>query len=345
MICYPIKTLPCYKQMPWGGQALNEKYGKHSLFELTGESWEASSHRNGQTRAAEGKYAGMTPGELAAEFGADFLGTRAASKEFPVLFKLIDSKGKLSVQVHPNDEYAKRDNDNGKTEMWIVLDAEEGAGLWLGFKEPISREKFRECIEKNTLAEVLNFAPCNAGDVFFLRPGLVHAIGEGLIIAEIQQSSDATYRVYDWGRLGVDGKPRALHIEKALDVTDTSLAGEKGASLSVDKGACRIDYLSGCRLFGALRASGKALSDDTLGKSFHILFIAEGTGVVSCCGCDVYAQKGETIIIPACAGSYGVRGDFELYRFWVPDFVEDYLAPLKKAGYDEKRIEGLFELV
>jgi mannose-6-phosphate isomerase len=345
MFCYPIKTLPCYKQMPWGGRALNEKYGKQSLFELTGESWEASSHRNGQTPAAQGRYAGMTPGELAAEFGAEFLGSRVASREFPLLFKLIDSRDKLSVQVHPDDEYAKRDNDNGKTEMWIVLDAEEGAGLWLGFKEPISRERFRECIEQNTLAEVLNFVPCKKGDVFFLRPGLVHAIGEGLIIAEIQQSSDATYRVYDWGRLGIDGKPRALHIDKALDVTDTALAGEKGASLTVSSGDCRVDYLAGCRLFGALRASGKALTDHTRGASFHILFFAEGEGVVSCGGCDVYAQKGETVIIPACAGEYGVRGDFEVYRFWVPDFEEDYLAPLKEAGYDEKRIGALFEQV
>jgi len=331
--------------MPWGGQALNEKYGKHSLFEFTGESWEASSHKNGQTPVVEGRYVDMTPGELAAEFGVELLGTRAVSKEFPVLFKLIDAKGKLSVQVHPNDEYAKKDNDNGKTEMWIVLDSVAGAGLWLGFKEPISHDKFRECIENNTLSEVLNFVPCKPGEVFFLRPGLVHAIGEGLIIAEIQQSSDATYRVYDWGRMGVDGKPRALHIEKALDVTNTSLKGQKSVSLSVDKESCRLDYLSGCRLFGSLRASGTNLFDNTEGKSFHILFVAKGSGIISCCGCDVYAEKGETVIIPACAREYKMRGDFEIYRFWIPNFNEDYLNPLSAAGHDYKKIVTLYEIV
>ncbi|MBR4941320.1 MAG: class I mannose-6-phosphate isomerase, partial [Clostridia bacterium] len=239
MFVYPIKMTPCCKAAPWGGSKLAGEFYKKTEFEFTGESWEMSAHKNGRSVAENGEYKGMDLAELTEKFGAELLGDRVKGSEFPVLFKLIDARDRLSVQVHPNDEYARAaENDNGKTEMWTVIGCEEGAGLYLGFKEPITREEYAERIRTNTLEEVLQFVPAELGKSYFLPAGLVHAIGAGLVIAEIQQSSDSTYRVYDWGRMGLDGKPRQLHIEKAIDVSNTAWAGAASESLSVKTDAC-----------------------------------------------------------------------------------------------------------
>ena len=339
----PIKTTPCYKSMPWGGTLLNEQYGKHSTFPVTGESWEAADHFNGKTPACGGAYDGMDFSQIIDAMGADaFLGRKTTSGHFPLLFKLIDAREKLSVQVHPNDAYAKRDGDLGKTEMWIVLQSEPGAGLYLGFEEAISKETYQALIEKNELESALHFVPASVGDTFFLPPGLVHAIGAGLVIAEIQQSSDATYRVYDWGRMGLDGKPRQLHIAKALDVTNTALKGECSTPLTLDAGGAKIDMIKACPLFAAQRirlADSCALN--TNGDSFSILFCASGSLSVSTCDGAVTLEKGMTAVIPAAAHAFSLHGKAEAYRFFVPDIEKDIVQPLKAAGFPDEAIRPL----
>lgn len=185
------------------------------------ESWELSCHKDGSSVIANGPYAGMTLPEYLARF-PDAAGSRCERfPAFPVLFKLIDAKDKLSVQVHPSDDYALREEGKyGKTEMWVVLDCVPGAELIYGFSAPITREEMRRRIEAGTLLEVVNRVPVHPGDVFFIEAGTLHAIGAGIVIAEIQQSSNLTYRVYDYDRRDAQGNPRQLHIEKALAVAE-----------------------------------------------------------------------------------------------------------------------------
>ena len=343
----PILTEPCYKSMPWGGSRLNESYGKQSPFDLTGESWEAADHFNGKTPARSGGFTGMDFAQIAAALPASaFLGRLTPDGRFPLLFKLIDAREKLSVQVHPDDRYAASDGDRGKTEMWIVLEAQTGAGLYLGFEHSISKDEYKGLIERNALETALHFVPAAVGDTFFLPPGLVHAIGGGLVIAEIQQSSDATYRVYDWGRLGLDGKPRPLHIAKALDVTDTSLKGERGAVLPVQCEGAEIDFLTACPFFAAqrIRLTGNSRMR-TRGDSFSIVFCAGGSLTLSAAGGDVSMKTGTTAVIPAAADAFTLSGQAELYRFFVPDIEADIVLPLRNAGYREESIRKIIRSI
>lgn len=343
MVIYPIKMTPCCKAAPWGGSKLRNEFLKNTEFEFTGESWEMSAHKNGKSVAANGIYAGRALDELTAEFGSELLGTRCRTKEFPVLFKLIDARDRLSVQVHPNDEYAqKAENDNGKTEMWTVLSCEEGAGLYLGFKKPITREEYAQRIKNNTLEEALEFVPAEKGRSYFLPAGLVHAIGAGLVIAEIQQSSDSTYRVYDWGRMGLDGKPRQLHIGKALDVSNTSQKGAASESLKAEEPWGTREWLNACGYFAAMKLTLNGSAEEDTGKgSFHILFVAEGEGKVSCGGESVSLKKGETALIPAEAGKYCLSGSMTAFRYWLADAQSEYIEPLEKLGFDSKTVSAL----
>ena len=201
---------PC-KDYIWGGNRLREEYGKISDADKIAESWELSCHKDGQSVIANGKDKGKTLSEYVAE-NKKSLGTACDRFEyFPILIKLIDAKDNLSVQVHPDNDYAMRvEGEYGKTEMWYIVDCEEGSQLIYGFDKEISREEFADRIKNNTLLEVTNNVPVHKGDVFFIESGTLHAIGKGILIAEIQQNSNTTYRVYDYGRVGKDGKPRAI---------------------------------------------------------------------------------------------------------------------------------------
>jgi len=292
---------PHRKAMPWGG-----------------ERWEAAAHAHGSSTVCGGPCDGRALDDVAAEYGEALLGRRNRNG-FPLLFKVIDARERLSVQVHPNDEYAARISDRGKAEMWIVLGAQPGAGVYLGFNKPISSGEYRECIAGGTLASRLRFIPARPGDVFFIPPGMVHAVGGGLTVAEIQQNSDVTYRVYDWGRVGGDGKPRALHIRRALDVSDLSASGARARRLDTDG----MTFLPACRFFAAhlWRIGGDMKFGG--GDSFHILYCA--SGMVTLDGRPL--PRGSTAVLPACA-ECAVGGAGRLYDFWVPDFTADYIAPL-----------------
>lgn len=212
---YPLLLKPVIKDYLWGGTRLKEEYGFETDKEIAAEGWMLASHKDGTNTVLNGELKGKSFDEALKLWGSK-------DEAFPLLIKLIDAKDKLSVQVHPEDEYAYRvEGEAGKTEMWYIVDCDEGTQLIYGFKNEIDKDEFEKRIKDNTLDEVMNYVPVKKGDVFFIAAGTLHAIGKGILIAEIQQNSNTTYRVSDYGRLGADGKPRELHIEKALEVTKT----------------------------------------------------------------------------------------------------------------------------
>lgn len=303
---------PC-KDYLWGGTRLRDEYGKKSDKDKLAESWELSCHKDGQSVIANGEFEGVTLTEYIEKSGKAVLGKNCERFEyFPILIKLIDAKDNLSVQVHPDNDYAMRvEGEYGKTEMWYIVDCEEGAELLYGFKKEISREEFAERIANNTLLEVTNNVPVHKGDVFFIDAGTLHAIGKGILIAEIQQNSNTTYRIYDYGRVGADGKPRELHVGKACEVTQltppvrpTKPMGEK-----MQKDGYSSTLLATSEYFNVnkLEITEKAEIEVT-GDSFVSLLCLDGSFTVN----DITLNKGESCFIPAAYGGVNISGNGEI---------------------------------
>ena len=310
----PLKLKAPLKDYIWGGTKLITDFNKKTDLNKVAESWELSCHKDGQSVIENGEFAGMTLSDYITKKGKKILGTDCEKfEEFPVLIKLIDAKDNLSVQVHPDNEYAMRvEGEYGKTEMWYIVDCDEGASLLYGFKEKISKDKFAECIENNTLLDVANSVSVKKGDVFFIEAGTLHAIGKGILIAEIQQNSNTTYRVYDYGRVGVDGKPRELHVEKAKDVTklEPPTRPVKPEGAPIKKDGYTQTLLSSCEYFtvNVLDIDTEAVlsADD---KSFNSLLCLEGAAeVISADGEKVSMEKGDSVFIEADFGKYTVKG-------------------------------------
>ena len=254
---YPLLLEPPVKDYLWGGTRLKTDYHFKTDKEKAAEAWVLSCHPDGMSRLAEGEMKGLTLPEAALKYPGNFFGTRCAEfEEFPMLVKLIDAKRDLSVQVHPDDEYARREeHQSGKAEMWMVLEAEPGAALYYGFARAVSRDEIEKSLAENTLIDLLRRVPVQPGDVFYIPPGTVHAIGAGMVIAEIQQSSNVTYRLYDYDRTGKDGKKRELHIDKALAVANLRSSAEAPACGAIAGGA---EARSGGTGLGLWRAPGTA---------------------------------------------------------------------------------------
>ena len=309
---YPIKLKPAFKDYLWGGTRLRDDFGKDCDFDKIAESWELSCHKDGNSVVADGEFAGLTLAQYIEKEGKSVLGTNCEKFEnFPILIKLIDAKDNLSVQVHPNNEYAQRvEGEYGKTEMWYVVDCDEGASLLYGFKHNITKEEFRERIENNTLLEVTNSVPVKKGDVFFIEAGTLHAIGKGILIAEIQQNSNTTYRIYDYGRVGAAGKPRQLHIDKAVDVTNLCPAKPYPQSEPVDMGGWTKKRLAKCEYFTVDVINvdtSAALEADK--SSFVNILVLDGGCVLSSEGNDaVELKKGDSVFIPAGLGKFELTG-------------------------------------
>lgn len=302
---------PC-KDYLWGGNRLREEYYKTSPADKIAESWELSCHKDGESVIDNGAYKGKTLTEyLKANRAA--LGTACDRFEyFPVLIKLIDAKDNLSVQVHPNNDYAMRvEGEYGKTEMWYIVDCDEGAQLIYGFEKEISRDEFEQRIKSDTLLEVTNNVPVHKGDVFFIEAGTLHAIGKGILIAEIQQNSNTTYRVYDYGRVGADGKPRQLHIDKAIEVTELCPpkydTKPEGTPMAIEGGEKTL--LRSCEYFNVnkIKADGtvKLTASE---KSFNSVLVLDGSGKVG----GMNARKGDSFFIPAGNGEYEISGSVEV---------------------------------
>ena len=308
---YPLKLKPAFKDYLWGGTRLRDDFGKECSFDKIAESWELSCHKDGLSIIDNGIYKGTFLAEYIEKEGKSVLGTNCERFDnFPVLIKLIDAKDHRSVQVHPENEYALRvEGEYGKTEMWYVVDCDEGAELLYGFKNNVSKEEFVSRIKDNTLLEITKSVPVKKGDVFFIEAGTLHAIGKGILIAEIQQNSNTTYRIYDYGRVGADGKPRQLHIDKAVDVTKLCPAKPYPISEPVVKNGYTEKLLSKCEYFtaSALEIDGNAelYADST---SFGCILLLSGSGTIIYNNEKIEVKKGETIFIPAGMGSYTLSG-------------------------------------
>lgn len=215
-----IKLKPALKDYLWGGTLLKEKYGVESDLDVVAEAWELSAHPDGESIVSSGRHKGLTFSKYIEKIGKEMLGWKCSPlQSFPMLVKFIDAKGNLSIQVHPDDDYAlEHENQYGKNEMWYVIDSKPGSGLYVGFNKDVDREEVERRVKNNTITDILNFYPTKAGDIFFIPAGTVHAICEGNLICEIQQSSNCTYRLYDYDRRDKFGNPRELHLKKALDV-------------------------------------------------------------------------------------------------------------------------------
>lgn len=314
---YPMKLIAPLKDYLWGGTRLRDEYGKETQMAKVAESWELACHRDGMSVIANGAAAGQPLADWIAAEGVGVLGTKAARfPYFPLLIKLIDAHDNLSVQVHPNDDYALRvEGEYGKTEMWYVMDAAPGAELLYGFQHEITKAEFRRHIEESTLLDVVRHVPVQKGDVFFIPAGTLHAIGKGILICEIQQNSNTTYRVYDYGRIGTDGKQRELHIEKALDVTCLAPAAQYtavGTEASICTGA-KSCLLAACDYFTVYHlvidgACVLPVGDD----SFQCLTLLSGNLTLRTDTDALSLQKGESVFLPAGMGACRLTGTAEL---------------------------------
>lgn len=308
-----FKLQPAFKDYLWGGTKLKEEYGKDSNLDIVAETWELSTHPDGLSIIASGEHKGETLLSYVEKNGKSILGTKCTlDKDIPILIKFIDAKDALSIQVHPDDEYAlKNENDFGKTEMWYVVEADKDAKLIYGFNKDISKEEFEKAIKENTLSEFINEIDIKTGDTFFIEPGTMHAIGKGTLIAEIQQRSNVTYRIYDFGRLGVDGKPRELHIEKALDVTNLKKSEKTTVNYSFKKiEDCEVANLASCGYFNVdlLKLNGN-INLEADEKSFNSILVLSGS-------CEIFNEtnklslnKGESVFVPANFGKYTISGN------------------------------------
>jgi mannose-6-phosphate isomerase len=311
---YPITFSPIYKDIIWGGTNIRSRFNRITPFERVAESWELSCRNDGMSIAANGALSGKSIQNLINEFGDELVGTRSIKKcasTFPLLIKLIDAADRLSVQVHPTDEYAQRDGEaNGKNEMWYVIDAKENAKLVYGLKPNVTKQDFKNAVAKNQVSETLNEVPVKPGDFFFIPAGTVHAILDGILVAEIQQNSNTTYRIYDWGRLDANGKGRETHIEKALDVINF------GPAPYLSKGTESFDYKD-YAIRKLLRSEYFNLDEininsnyngKTSGETFIAAMIIDGNGALEYDNGILETAPGKTILIPASLGNFEFTG-------------------------------------
>ena len=309
----PFLLRPAAKDHLWGGSRLNDDFAKGiDMFPLA-ETWECSTHPDGISTVASGEHAGESLARVL-QAHPEYLGTHSLAvtegkPELPILIKLIDANRDLSVQVHPDDVYA-REKENGawgKTEMWYVLQVRKGAELVYGFNQDVSKECVRKAIKTETIGRYLNHVPAHKGDLFLIEAGTVHAIGAGVLVAEIQQNSNLTYRMYDYGRVDKNGKPRELHVDKALDVANlkasTSLP-QPVRALKYQNG-CASELLTRCKYFQVERlllnteTHRDLTSFQTNGSSFCALLCTDGCGVLFGTDFMLNIFKGDCIFVPA----------------------------------------------
>jgi mannose-6-phosphate isomerase len=319
MLFYPLLFEPISKERIWGGTKLKEVLNKSFDGHQIGESWELSTVDNDISVVVNGAFEGLNLNQLIEKYPTEVLGIKSIQyfgNNFPLLFKFIDAKEDLSIQVHPNDALAKeRHNSFGKTEMWYVMQADDNARLVVGFKDKTNKKEYQGHLENKTLVAVLNETPVKVGDAFFLETGTVHAIGAGVLLAEIQQTSDITYRLYDWDRVDANGVGRELHTDLALDAinfepTNTKLDYEVVKNKSVN--------LVECPFFNTniLQISEKYNWKKTK-ESFTVLMCTEGSFTINMLHFKAEFKKGDTILIPAIIDSFDIIGEASLLEITI----------------------------
>lgn len=316
---YPLIFEPILKDRIWGGKKLETELGKNIPGPSTGESWELSAVEGDVSIIREGVYKSIPLNLLLGHFPEEILGAGVYARfgtQFPLLFKFLDAKEDLSIQVHPNDELAKkRHNTFGKTEMWYVMQADKKSRIIVGFKEKSNREQYLEHLKNNDLPALLNEAEVKKGDVFFLETGTIHAIGAGILIAEIQQTSDITYRVYDWDRTDATGKHRELHTEQALDAINYNPADAKK---SYNKKTNSSNIMVDCPYFTAacVPLSGN-MDIRKSGSSFTVYICTEGEYTLEATDGYYDFKKGDTILVPAALKDFKLSGEATLLEIYI----------------------------
>ena len=313
MLDYPIKFKPILQEKIWGGNKLRDLLNKDTTTDNVGESWEISGVKDNISIVDNGSEAGKSLNELISEYRSELVGDKTYQRfgeDFPLLIKFIDARSDLSVQLHPNDKLAKqRHNSFGKTEMWYVMQADKGSKLNIGFKKDLDKTEYLEYLEKNRITELLNFEEVKKGDSVFINTGKVHAIGSGVLLAEIQQTSDITYRIYDWERVDSEGKGRELHTALAIDAIDFEKKDDY--KLTYNKEENVSSEIASCEYFTTnyLPVQGKIEKDYSQLDSFVIFMCVDGVSRISLGDNTEILQKGESILIPAIADEVEIEGD------------------------------------
>ena len=315
----PFLLRPAAKGYLWGGSRLNDEFHMDLPVSPLAEAWVCSTHPDGESVLENGEPLTEALASHPEWLGSHALQISGGKPELPILIKLIDAKKDLSVQVHPDDAYAaEHEGGPGKTEMWYVLDAEEGAELTCGFREDVDERTVREALSDGTIGTLLNRVPVRRGDVFFIAPGTVHAIGAGCLIAEIQQNSNLTYRLYDYGRVDGQGRPRELHVDKALAVADlnSSAAPRRPMRVLRYRNGSVSELLSRCGYFTVerllLNAEDPGAAFRTGSGSFHALLCTDGRGTLSGDRVSLDLCKGNCAFVPADSGPLKLRGKAEI---------------------------------
>lgn len=310
-----LRLQPAGMDYLWGGTRLREEYGKKIQMTPLAETWECSVHPDGPSVVVNGEYRGRELRDVLKEH-PDWMGTKVQDGEFPILAKFIDAKQDLSVQVHPDDDYAREhENQNGKTEMWYVIDADEGAQLIYGFKHRVDEQILKTAVETGTLDKHLQKVEVHKGDMFYVPAGTVHGIGAGILVAEIQESSNVTYRVYDYDRVDKNGKKRELHFDKAIQVMNMDVATDVKQKPRIIKHypGCSRELLCRCKYFEVERIQvTKAFSFSVLEESFQVIMCLDGEGQIETMDENlkpVRFVKGRTLFLPAGLGRCLVVGD------------------------------------
>ncbi|MBW1657762.1 type I phosphomannose isomerase catalytic subunit [Flavobacterium quisquiliarum] len=316
---YPLQFEPILKERIWGGEKLKTILNKPIVSKITGESWELSTVEGDVSVVANGVLKGKSLMELIDETPDAVLGTKVYErfgKQFPLLFKYLDAREDLSIQVHPNDKLAKeRHNSFGKTEMWYVMQADADARIIVGFKEDSSKEEYLKHLNDNTLISILDDVKAKSGDVFFLETGTVHAIGAGLVVAEIQQTSDITYRLYDFDRIDAQGNKRELHVDLALDAinynkVDTQKKYESKVNTSNTVVDCPYFTTNFLPLENKLEVS-------KTGETFTVYMCIEGNFEIEYNGFKNSYKKGDTVLVPAAINAFSLTGNASILEIYI----------------------------
>lgn len=320
---YPLTFTPVFKDYVWGGRNLQTKLGRDIPDGTVAESWEIAGHIKGSSTVRAGTLVGKTLPEVQEQLGESLVGTRnryaLAQKRFPLLIKLLDANRWLSVQVHPDDEYGlAHDDDFGKTEMWVIVEAEPGAEIIYGFKSGVTRESFAAALEQQQVEETLHRLPVQTGDVVFVPAGSIHALGPGIVVAEIQQNSDTTYRLYDWGR------PRPIHVEQGLDVLNFAQVEPTALEPKVlEENGLRREGLGNCQYFHAERLylpAGHEFVGNCSGATYEIWGILSGICNVVWLGEPVNLAAVDWGLLSAEMGEFSIKAtsDSVLLRVYTP---------------------------
>ena len=318
---YPMTFKPVYKDYLWGGSRIPETFNRKVPEGIYAESWEISDHDDGMSVVSNGELEGKSIREILEENPQGIMGTAVKGTQFPLLIKLIDAKQKLSVQVHPNDQTAATFGGEAKTEMWYML-GDNPTQVYCGLNDGVTKESFQQAVANGTSGDTMRPVPVVKESAVFVRGGRVHAIDEGCLILEIQQNSNTTYRLYDWGRVGADGQPRELHIDQAIDVINfddnENPIVEPKVLVDTENFQC-LDVLK-CEYFQLEKLTFTASVEVPMsGKTFHALFVSEGEAVIEWDGGKITAPAGTSVLVPAALPAYTLAGHATVLRTTIPE--------------------------